>query len=295
MADEATRDEVRSIASGLAVALRRQSELGVGTVPTELARRAAAAFSAILQQRPPRPASLDDRDSAAPPPARAARAPESGASAPASPERARARGPASGQPWVPQADRSVGVGSPALAAIREDLGDCQRCGLCARRTNIVFGVGNPSARLMFVGEGPGADEDVRGEPFVGKAGQLLDKMITAMGYDRGAVYIANIVKCRPPQNRDPEADEVAACLPYLQQQIDAVAPEVIVALGRVAASALLGRSVGIMRERGTWHTHKGRALMLTYHPSLLLRAPEHKREAWLDLQDVMRRLASPTE
>ncbi len=197
-------------------------------------------------------------------------------------------------PWVPQptgADK--GVGSDALRAVREELGDCQRCKLAGRRANIVFGVGNPDARLMFIGEAPGADEDRQGEPFVGKAGQLLTKMIGAMGLSRDDVYIANVVKCRPPGNRDPEPDEVAMCRPFLDRQIAAIEPEVIVTLGRVAPMTLFDRSVAITRERGRWVEYQGVPVMLTFHPAYLLRTPSAKRDAWADLQDVMRRLDLP--
>lgn len=177
-----------------------------------------------------------------------------------------------------------------LAQIRADLGDCRRCGLCETRRSIVFGEGNPAARLMFVGEGPGADEDASGRPFVGAAGQLLDRMIAAMGLQRDEVYIANIVKCRPPGNRDPEPPEVAACLPFLERQIRAVAPEVIVTLGRPAARWLLGYDGPISRIRGDWQRWGEVAVMPTFHPAYLLRDPGKKREAWQDLQAAMQRL-----
>ena len=195
-------------------------------------------------------------------------------------------------PWVPRRDAAPakGVGSDELMSIRTDLGDCERCGLCARRTNIVFGVGSPSARLMFIGEAPGADEDRKGEPFVGRAGQLLDKMIGAMGLSRAEVYIANVVKCRPPGNRDPQSDEVAACRPFLDRQIAAIKPDAIVTLGRVAAATLLSRNVAIMRERGKWTSYRDVPLMLTLHPAYLLREPRAKADAWADLQLVMKRL-----
>jgi uracil-DNA glycosylase family 4 len=178
----------------------------------------------------------------------------------------------------------------ALRAIREALGDCQRCKLARGRTSIVFGVGNPQARLMFVGEGPGRDEDLQGEPFVGEAGKLLDRMILAMGLKRGDVYIANIVKCRPPRNRDPEPDEVAACEPFLQKQIAAIRPQVLVALGRYAAQTLLRDSTAISRMRGRWRTYEGIDLMPTFHPAYLLRNPADKRLVWQDLQSVMQKL-----
>jgi uracil-DNA glycosylase family 4 len=178
----------------------------------------------------------------------------------------------------------------SLAEIQADLGDCTRCKLCKGRKNIVFGVGNPSARLVFVGEGPGADEDVQGEPFVGKAGQLLTKMIEAMGLQRSDVYICNVVKCRPPNNRDPEPDEVAACEPFLVRQLDAIKPEIVVTLGKYAAHTLLRETTPITKMRGKWKSYHGIALMPTFHPAYLLRNPAEKRAAWADLQEVMKAL-----
>jgi uracil-DNA glycosylase len=154
----------------------------------------------------------------------------------------------------------------------------------------VFGVGSPHARLMFVGEGPGADEDRQGEPFVGRAGQLLTKMIEAMGYRREDVYIANVVKCRPPGNRNPEPEEMDACEPFLRAQIAAVRPSVIVALGKIAAQTLLRDTTPITRLRGRWSTYEGVKLMPTFHPAYLLRSPDEKRKAWEDLQLVMNEL-----
>ena len=181
-----------------------------------------------------------------------------------------------------------GCGSPGLLAIRRDLGECTRCKLSGGRTKLVFGVGNPAAELMFVGEGPGADEDAQGEPFVGKAGQLLTKMIEAMGFRRDEVYIANVVKCRPPGNRDPEPDEIAACEPFLKAQIAAVKPRVLVALGRFAVQTLLHDPTPISRQRGRWREYQGVRLMPTFHPAYLLRSPPEKKKAWEDLQLVMR-------
>lgn len=181
-------------------------------------------------------------------------------------------------------------GRELLDAIREDLGDCRRCKLSGGRTRLVFGEGNPEARLMFVGEGPGADEDRSGRPFVGAAGQLLDKMIAAMGLRREDVYIANVVKCRPPQNRDPEPDEAATCLPFLHRQIRSVKPEVVVTLGKPAARWLLGHEGAISRIRGQWRQWEGFPVMPTFHPAYLLREPSQKKAAWADLQAVMRRL-----
>lgn len=184
---------------------------------------------------------------------------------------------------------------PSLEAIRAELGDCRRCKLCEGRNKIVFGAGNPDADLLFIGEGPGADEDRQGIPFVGRAGKLLTDIITkGMGLTRDDVYIANIVKCRPPGNRDPEPDEAEACMPFLDEQIDAVAPKVIVALGRVPASFLTGRPVKITKERGEWLEYRGIPMMPTYHPSYLLRNPPGaKRQAWEDVQEVLRRVGLP--
>jgi DNA polymerase len=183
-----------------------------------------------------------------------------------------------------------GCGSQALLAIRQELGDCRRCKLAAGRTTLVFGTGNPKAALVFVGEGPGADEDQQGEPFVGKAGQLLTKMIEAMGYRREQVYIANVVKCRPPGNRNPEPDEIEACEPFLRRQLEAVGPRVIVALGKFAAQTLLRSEIPISKLRGTWSSYQGVKLMPTFHPAYLLRSPEEKKKAWADLQLVMAEL-----
>jgi len=179
----------------------------------------------------------------------------------------------------------------ALRLIREDLGDCTRCRLHAQgRKQIVFGVGNPEADLMFVGEGPGADEDEQGEPFVGRAGQLLNKMIEAMGLRRDQVYIANVVKCRPPGNRTPERDECDTCSPFLFRQIDTIKPRAIVALGAVAAKTLLGLNDTMANMRGRWFDYRGTKLRVTYHPAYLLRDPRQKGEAWKDLQEVMKYL-----
>jgi uracil-DNA glycosylase family 4 len=181
-----------------------------------------------------------------------------------------------------------GCGSEALLAIRREMGPCTRCKLHGGRNTLVFGVGNPAAELMFVGEGPGAEEDRRGEPFVGRAGELLDKMIEAMGFRREQVYIANVVKCRPPDNRDPEPDEIDACEPFLKAQIGAIRPRVVVALGRFAVQTLLRDTTPISRLRGAWREYEGVRLMPTFHPAYLLRNPAEKRKAWDDLQLVMK-------
>ncbi len=176
-----------------------------------------------------------------------------------------------------------------LEDIRRDLGDCRRCKLWSTRKNIVFGEGNPKAGLMFVGEGPGADEDASGRPFVGRAGQLLTKMIEAMGFKREEVYIANTVKSRPPDNRTPEKEELETCIPFLFRQIAAIRPKVIVALGNPAQQSLLDTKIGITRMRGEFHDYpriSGIKVMPTYHPAYLLRSPDKKRETWEDLKMV---------
>jgi len=179
----------------------------------------------------------------------------------------------------------------ALRVVREDLGDCTRCRLHKQgRKQIVFGVGNPNAELMFIGEAPGADEDQQGEPFVGRAGQLLNNMIKAMGLRREDIYIANIIKCRPPGNRTPERDECETCSPFLMRQIAAIKPKVIVALGAVAAKTLLAINAPMSEFRGRWFDFRGTKLAVTYHPAFLLRDPRQKKEAWKDLQMAMREL-----
>jgi uracil-DNA glycosylase family 4 len=175
-----------------------------------------------------------------------------------------------------------------LSLVRDELGECTRCKLAGMgRKNIVFGVGSPDAPLVFVGEAPGAEEDRTGEPFVGAAGQLLTKMIQAMGLERGDVYICNILKCRPPGNRNPEPDEVAQCEPFLKAQLAAIRPRLIVCLGKFAAQCLLRSDAPISRLRGQWKSYEGIPLMPTFHPAYLLRNPSSKREVWADLQLVM--------
>jgi uracil-DNA glycosylase family 4 len=178
----------------------------------------------------------------------------------------------------------------ALQVIREEIGDCTRCALHKGRHTIVFADGSPTARLMFVGEGPGADEDAQGLPFVGRAGQLLNNMIAAMGLKREECYIANIVKCRPPGNRTPEPDEANTCSPFLFRQIDVVKPQVIVALGATAVTYLLGQRQPLANWRGRVHAFRGSQLIVTYHPAFLLRDPRQKKEAWADLQIAMKEL-----
>lgn len=196
------------------------------------------------------------------------------------------------EPAVPLPEKAAGAAAAGdLAGLREFIGDCRRCKLAGGRTQIVFGVGNPHAEVMFVGEGPGRDEDLQGEPFVGRAGQLLTDIITkGMKLRREDVYIANVVKCRPPGNRDPESDEVETCEPFLIRQIELIKPRVIVALGRVAVQALLRSGTPISRLRGNWHDYHGIKLMPTFHPAYLLRNPGDKRLVWEDIKNVLREL-----
>jgi len=227
--------------------------------------------------------------------------------APASPE---ACGKPSCESAVPQSAMPLSAGLPLLEAaqgqkqtpvaaalsleeVRAQLGECRRCKLCRQRKQIVFGVGNPKAELVFVGEGPGADEDAQGIPFVGRAGQLLTKMIEAMHFSRDEVYICNVVKCRPPDNRNPEPDEIEACQPFLKAQLAAIGPKVLVALGKFAVQTLLSESTPITKLRGRWREYAGIPLMPTYHPAYLLRNPSEKKNVWMDLQSVMQRLGKP--
>jgi len=189
------------------------------------------------------------------------------------------------------ADTSSALQAESLDDLRAAIGDCQRCKLCSGRTHIVFGVGNPHAKLMFVGEGPGRDEDLKGEPFVGRAGQLLTDIITkGMGLKREDVYICNVVKCRPPENRNPEPDEVAACEPFLKKQIDIVRPQIIVGLGKFAVQTLLNSKAPISKLRGTWASYHGIKLMPTFHPAYLLRNPADKKLVWEDIKKVIQEM-----
>jgi DNA polymerase len=193
-------------------------------------------------------------------------------------------------------DTNPGDTSPGdLISLRALIGDCKRCKLSEGRTNLVFGEGAPGARLVFVGEGPGAEEDAAGRPFVGEAGKLLTKIIeSGMGLKREDVYICNVVKCRPPKNRDPEGEEIQTCLPFLRQQLGIIKPEVICTLGRIAAQSLLGREFKITQERGNWFSYLGTPLMATFHPAYILRNPSEerqlKRAVWEDVQKIMRKL-----
>lgn len=265
------RQEFSSLVSAIREHLRWRRRHGVSWVseaPSPRHGKVAPPRSEAPAEQPANPAAPDGpRDPARPEMAQTDRSP--------TPEPARQREPA------PRA--SAGD----LEQVRQDLGECKRCRLWRERTNLVFGQGSPTADLMFIGEAPGREEDMRAEAFVGAAGQLLTKMIKAMGLSREEVYIANIIKCRPPRNRDPAADEIAACEVFLRQQIDAIGPGVIVTLGAFAARTLLQRDTGITRLRGRFHAYHEVPLMPTFHPAYLLRNPEAKRPTWNDLQMVM--------
>jgi DNA polymerase len=278
MIDDDSAAELRSAVHALRAQLEWQRSCGGDWLPTAggAARQPAAAASTVraaagagATAEPRRGPARAGAQAAAPPPV---------ASAPAA---------------VPPADGDVAV-PQTLAALRAHIGDCSRCKLAGGRTHVVFGVGSEQADLMFVGEGPGHDEDLQAEPFVGRAGQLLTEIITkGMKLQRGDVYIANVVKCRPPNNRNPEGDEIASCMPFLQRQIDIVAPRVIVALGTFAAQTLLGVKTPITRMRGTWHDYRGIKVMPTFHPAYLLRTPGDKRLVWADIKLVMGELGLP--
>ena len=232
----------------------------------------------------------------APPEPPLAAAPQGLARAPLRPEPSRlvaepeAR-PEPSAPAAPAAALDPEERAKRLRVLEERVRGCTLCALAEGRTQTVFARGTGSSRLCFVGEGPGAEEDAQGYPFVGAAGQLLDKMIAAMGFSRDEVYVCNIVKCRPPKNRKPEPEEMATCMPYLAEQLELVEPEVIVALGATAVQGLFGTSDGITRIRGKWRLYKGRVpVMPTFHPAYLLRTPGAKREVWEDLQAVLRQM-----
>ncbi len=203
----------------------------------------------------------------------------------------RSTGPSAGNLFESSEPAVAQAGT--LEDLRAAIGDCRRCKLSSGRTNLVFGVGNPRARVMFVGEGPGRDEDLQGIPFVGRAGQLLTDIITkGMGLKREDVYIANVVKCRPPENRNSEPDEVASCEPFLKKQVDLVRPKIIVALGKFAVQCLLQSKQPITRLRGQWHEYQGIRLMPTFHPAYLLRNPGDKKLVWEDIKKVIEALKS---
>ena len=254
--------------------LEQLAEEGLEGLPATAPTRAAAPKAAVPAASVPARDGVSSRDAAA-----GAASPPRPASAP-----------------IEMLSRYPGLEKTAtLEELRAFIGDCQRCKLAPLRTHLVFGVGNPEADLMFVGEAPGADEDARGEPFVGRAGQLLTDIIErGMGLRRADVYICNVIKCRPPDNRNPEADEVAACEPFLMRQIDLVQPRAIVALGTFAVQALLKVKTPISRLRGNWHEVRGVKLMPAFHPAYLLRSPGEKRWVWQDIQEVMKLLGIET-
>ena len=195
--------------------------------------------------------------------------------------------------WSAGADESCANGRAPLETLREEVLSCTRCGLHATRSNTVYGEGDPSARLMFVGEGPGRDEDLSGRPFVGKAGMLLTRIIGAMGLKREEVYITNIVKCRPPGNRNPELDEISECLPFLEKQIELIRPEIICTLGVVATQTITGSRRGIGAMRGRVHDYKGINVVPTFHPAACLRYPANKKFVWEDVKEIMKFLERP--
>lgn len=288
------RQELAELAAAVRAYVEWQADTGASGLPIEppevrKARLAAVAATPIASApiapaapprepvvEPPRPPpaptptlALEPRRPAVAPLPIATSAPRPAVVAPASPDERRTR----------------------LALVAEEVRSCTRCVLHEKRTQTVFARGNPFAELCFIGEGPGADEDAEGEPFVGASGQLLDRMIAAMGYRRDDVYICNVVKCRPPSNRKPEPSEMATCMPFATQQLALVQPKVIVALGATAVQGLIGASEGITRMRGKWKLYKGSIpIMPTFHPAYLLRNPAAKRDVWNDLQDVMRHL-----
>jgi len=277
-------DELRDLTRQLRAQIRRHLVLGAWAAPGG----ATAAYAGDAA------AAADDAAPAASAPAASANV-EDAAAAPAASanvEDAAASPPSllfdDAAPVDPE--QLVSLGRRTLAQIREELGDCKRCKLHSTRRSIVFGVGAEDAPLMFIGEAPGEQEDKRGEPFVGPAGELLDKMIEAMGWTRQTVFIANTTKCRPPGNRNPQPDELAQCTPFLDAQIRAIAPRIIVTLGRPAANHVLGKDAPISALRGRFHDRAGVRVMPTFHPAYLLRDPDKKKETWSDLKQVIAEL-----
>jgi DNA polymerase len=273
MSDEAALEELRFLTRALRAHVQWQAATGA----TGLERASEATRTAALAE----PRAPEQVAEAVPEPSEALdRARER------PPEPARERLPEPARERLPEPERQR-----QLQVLAEAVRPCTRCRLSEHRKQTVFARGNGSSGVCFVGEGPGADEDAQGFPFVGKAGQLLDRMIEAMGLARDDVYVCNVVKCRPPDNRKPEPDEMAACMPYLNEQLDLVAPQVIVALGATAVQGLFGTTEGITRMRGKWKTLRDQIpVMPTFHPAYLLRNPAAKREVWEDLQAVLRRI-----
>lgn len=295
MSNDDMRDELRTVAASLRAYLELQLEAGATGIPRKGKAPSRAAQPPALVA-PPAGAEAEASASAG-----AAAGAGAGAGAEASagaPQRGAGGSESKGGGAAPAAEPQREA-PRALEVIREEVRGCQKCGLGATRTNTVFSRGNPDAKLVFVGEAPGADEDAQGLPFVGRAGQLLDRMIVAMGLDpEKDVYVCNIIKCRPPGNRRPEPAEIETCIPYLHEQLARVSPKVIVAMGNTAVGALLGTKIGITKVRGAWKLYRGRVpVMPTYHPSYLIRPSsqqaEAKRQAWDDLQAVMKELGLP--
>ena len=269
-------DDPRQELAELASALRAHVELAAAAGATGL----PAATAELAESR----RSVADGASPPEPPPERSSSPPAPASEP---------GPA---PEPPRPPPSASRGEPGerLVALQDEVRSCTRCRLHETRKNTVFARGSGSSGVCFIGEGPGADEDAQGLPFVGPAGQLLDRMIGAMGLVRDEVYVCNIVKCRPPKNRKPEPDETEACMPYLAEQLDLLEPQVIVLLGATAVEGLLGVKGGITRLRGTWRLYRGRTpVMPTFHPAYLLRNERAKRDVWMDLQEVMKQIGRP--
>lgn len=301
MVDEARQDpfdELAEIAGDLASLLDWEAATGAFGLPRPAPGAGEALFGPPVDLRRPSPVAPTPAARpapAAPAPRPLAPIPQPRPSAPPTPTAPRpAPGAQTALPsrWAALAEAP----RPAegLAAIREDLGDCQRCGLCRTRKSIVFGVGNPGARLVIIGEAPGAREDELGEPFVGAAGEMLDRMLqNVLGLTRADVYILNVIKCRPPENRDPTPEEIGHCRPFMERQLQAIAPGVMLTVGRIAAQTLLGTTRGIGGLRGHWHLYQGRIpLMPTFHPAYLLRSPGEKRKTFEDLLLVKEKLAS---
>ena len=274
--------------------LRFFEELGVEGVSRDPAWRTRPAEAAAALEPPPqrdaapplpRPAVPPDPTLGAPPDEPDRNAGDVEAAAPGAPD-VRAPGAVEVSMFDQVVVLAAGSARERLELIRQELGDCTRCKLHARRTTLVYGVGNPDADLMFVGEAPGRDEDLQGIPFVGRAGQLLTKIIESIGLRRDAVYIANVIKCRPPDNRNPEPDEVRTCEPFLFAQVDAIQPRVVVALGSFAVRTLLRDETPISKARGRVYSYRGAKLIPTFHPAFLLRSPDRKRDVWEDMKKV---------
>jgi DNA polymerase len=295
MANDDVREELRQVAASLRAYLELQLDSGATGIPRKPKAKTA---DAPARARSPVPAQAEAQ-AHAPVPAPVPATARTQAAA-AEHEPAVEPAPASLPPSVPAYAPSTpppSIPAPrALEVIREEVRACTKCSLAESRTNTVFSRGNPEAQLVFIGEAPGADEDAQGLPFVGRAGQLLDRMIVAMGLDpANDVYVCNIIKCRPPGNRRPEPSEIEACIPYLHEQLARISPRVIVALGNTAVGALLGTTLGITKVRGSWKLYRGKVpVMPTYHPSYLIRPSaqqaEAKRQAWDDLKAVMKEL-----